>query len=195
MKREVVVGGNSPPEGNHQSIWGRWLCCRGGGRCSSYLVQVSVGIGQRSVVGWGGNNSWGMVGWGGVSMGGISWSSIGDWSLDGDLVGVGVRGGQRSDGLNDWGMVGNWGSNALHDWSVVGQRGVVGSGQWSWSVGGVSVGWGAVGQRCSEVSGRDGGEEQRESQELVHFDVVWVFCLFVRRKLKKAAVACYTLTH
>lgn len=66
-------------------------------------------------------------------------------------------------------MVGNWGGDALHDWSVVGQRGMVGSGQrsvgvGSWGIGSWGVGWGAVGQRSSEVSSRDGGEEQRESQ-------------------------------
>lgn len=88
MKREVVVGGDGPlfTRGEPPEYMGQVVVLQGGGgRCSSYLVQVSVGIGQRSMVGWGGNDGWGMVGWGGVSMGGVSWSSIGDWSLDGDL--------------------------------------------------------------------------------------------------------------
>lgn len=100
------------------------------------------------------------------------------------LVGVGVRGGNWGDGLNDWGMgVGNWGSIGLHYRSVVGQWGVIGSGQWGMSVSrtigwgmGVrraiswamsvrrAISWGAVGQWSSDVSGRDGGEEKWESQ-------------------------------
>lgn len=86
------------------------------------------------------------------------------------LVGVGVRGGNWGDGLNDWSMgIGNRGSIGLHDWSVVGQRGVIGSGQWGMGVSrtvgwAMSVSWGAVGQWSSEVSGRDGGEEQWEGQ-------------------------------
>lgn len=100
------------------------------------------------------------------------------------LVGVGVRGGKWRDGLNDWGMgIGNWGSIGLHDRSAVGQRGVIGSGQWGMGVSGTiswgmgvgravswtmsvsrAVSWGTVGQWSSEVSGRDGGEEEWESQ-------------------------------
>lgn len=84
--------------------------------------------------------------------------------IDPYLVGVGVAGGNRGNSLNDRGSmvgrggVGNRGSDSLDDRGTISVRGVVGGGQRS-----VGVSRGRVGQRRSEVSGGDGGEEQGQN--------------------------------
>lgn len=146
-------------------------------------VRWSVGLDDWGRVSWG-DVGWGvrLDNWGGVSRvgwGGVSWGSVGV-RLDGDLVGVSVGG-------SDWGVVDGWGYNlgghvAAVGWGGVGVRWVGVAGVRGGYIAGVrwggvatvgwggiaAVGWGSVGVAgdWSDVSGRDGGQERGEGDDL-----------------------------
>lgn len=165
-----------------------------GGRLLVVVAGVWGSVGVRGVRWSVGLDDWGGVSWGNVSwsvrlndwgrVGSVGWGGVGVW-LHGDLVGVGVGGGNWGvvDGWgDDWGLVG-WGHVAAVGWGGVGVRWVggvarVGRGYiagvgWGgvaavgWC-GVAAVGWGSVGVASDwgDVSGRDGGQEGGEGDNL-----------------------------